>query len=153
MCPNTTLDLESITATLLLSFLLFTLNFVFLFTQQFIQFMCQTLGSAVGISNSEQDVTKSLSSWSLLQSSYGKQILKKYTNRQFINWIRQQSSLTEQKEIDQNLERQRKSKISLPYMVKISLCKIRKTRHSSIHQTHLFDISAPFIFFTYFYCS
>lgn len=38
-------------------------------------------------------------------------------------------------------------------MVKISLCKIRKTRHSSIHQTHLFDISAPFIFFTYFYCS
>lgn len=36
--------------------------------------------------------------------------------------------------------------LRLPYRVKTSLCKIRKTRHPSTQQMHLFDISIPCIF-------
>lgn len=36
--------------------------------------------------------------------------------------------------------------LRLPYMVKIPLCKVRKTRPASTHQTYLFDISIPFTF-------
>lgn len=36
--------------------------------------------------------------------------------------------------------------LRLPYRVKTSLCKIRKTRHSSTQQMHLLDISIPCIF-------